>query len=120
MHLHFNSFYFDSPRVRCLIQSLLHDVADGLTFRQDLGQMFRAQNVPKSRRGQEVSGVAENRSKQKPVQASIAKSHEIGRSVVIARLRLSRRRCMKEFETWSSSIWQMVVMRPRTNWSRLF
>ena len=44
--LHFNSLDFDPPRVRGLVQGLLHDVADGLAFGQDFGQMFCAQHVP--------------------------------------------------------------------------
>ena len=45
MSLHFYSFDFDTPGVCGLVEGLLHDVADGFAFGQNLGQVLRAQYV---------------------------------------------------------------------------
>ena len=55
---HFNPLDLDAPRVGGLVEGLLHDVADGLPLREDLGQVLRAQHVPQRRGGQQVRRVA--------------------------------------------------------------
>ena len=60
-HSHFHSFDLDSPRVRCLVQGLLHDVTDGFTLAQDLSQVLGAQHVAQGRRSKQVGGVTERR-----------------------------------------------------------
>ncbi len=59
IHSHLDSLYFDAPRIRGLVERLLHDVADGLALREDLRQVLRAQHVAKGGRRQQVRGVAE-------------------------------------------------------------
>ena len=56
--LHLHPLDLDSPRVRGLVEGLLHDVADGLALGQDLGQVLGPQHVPQCRRRQQVRGVA--------------------------------------------------------------
>jgi len=48
-----DSFYFDTPRVRSIIQSCLHSCADVVPVGQHLLQRFGAQHVPESGLGQQ-------------------------------------------------------------------
>ncbi len=45
MYSHLHPLDFDTPGVCGLVQSLFHDVADGLALGKDLGQMFGTQDV---------------------------------------------------------------------------
>ena len=56
--LHFNSFDLDAPRVGGLVEGRLHDVRDRLTFGQNFGQIFCAQNVSESCGGEKASWMA--------------------------------------------------------------
>ena len=58
LHSHLHPLDLDPPRVRGLVQRLLHDVADGLALGQDLGQVLGAQHVAQRRRSQQVGRVA--------------------------------------------------------------
>ena len=49
--------YLDAPRVGGLVERVLHDLADGLALREDLGQVLGAKHVPQGRRRQQPRGV---------------------------------------------------------------
>lgn len=55
---HFYPLHLDAPRVRRLVQAVLHVVRDTLPFTQDLGQVFRTENVTERGGGQQARGVA--------------------------------------------------------------
>ena len=50
--------YLDAPRIRGLVERVLHDLADGLTLGEDLGQVLGAKHVPQGRRRQQSRRVA--------------------------------------------------------------
>lgn len=54
---HFDSLYFDPPRICGLIEGGLHGVADGLPLGEDLGQVLGAQYVPQRCRCQQMRWV---------------------------------------------------------------
>ena len=54
MYSHLDPLDLDPPGVGGLVEGLLHDVADGLALREDLGQVLRTKHVPQRRRRQQV------------------------------------------------------------------
>ena len=52
LYSHLYPLDLDPPGVCGLVERLLHDVADGLALREDLGQVLRPQHVPQRRRRQ--------------------------------------------------------------------
>ena len=56
--LHFYSFNFYTPRISGLIQARLHDMGNGLTLGENLGQVLGPQHVPQGGGGQQLGGVA--------------------------------------------------------------
>lgn len=53
LHLHFHALNLDAPRIGGVVQRRLHDVGDGLAFRQDFRQIFGAQYVSQRGGGQQ-------------------------------------------------------------------
>ena len=60
---HLDPLDLDSPGVGGLVERLLHDVADCLPLREDLGEVLRPQHVPQRRRRQQVRRVAARKRK---------------------------------------------------------
>ena len=49
--------YLDAPRIRGLVERVLHDLADGLALGEDLGEVLGAQHVPQGGRRQQPRGM---------------------------------------------------------------
>ena len=58
---HLHPLHLDPPRVGGVVEGALHDVADGLSLGQDLGQVLGAQHVAQGGGGQQAGGVAAHR-----------------------------------------------------------
>ncbi len=54
--------HLNPPRVRGLVQGVLHDLTNRFTFRQNFGQVFCTENVPQCGGSQEACGMAEMKS----------------------------------------------------------